>query len=132
MLAEYGQGHRVRELNLAAATIARDAASDFSTPDRPRWVAGSIGPGTKFPTLGQIRYADLRDFYQEQAAALIEGEAMKTPKAIVDQRVQEAAKKLHIEKLLGRKPAASLSAVKCSAWRSAGRSCAGRKMFSNG
>ncbi len=73
VLAEYGQGHRVRELNLAAATIARDAASDFSTPDRPRWVAGSIGPGTKFPTLGQIRYADLRDFYQEQAAALIEG-----------------------------------------------------------
>ena len=36
-------------------------------------MAGSIGPGTKFPTLGQIRYADLRDAYQEQAAALIEG-----------------------------------------------------------
>jgi 5-methyltetrahydrofolate--homocysteine methyltransferase len=73
VLAEYGQGHRVRELNLAAATLAREAANDFSTPDHPRWVAGSIGPGTKFPTLGQIRYADLRDFYQEQAAALIEG-----------------------------------------------------------
>ena len=73
VLAEYGQGHRVRELNLAAATLAREAADDFSTPDRPRWVAGSIGPGTKFPTLGQIRYADLRDAYQEQAAALIEG-----------------------------------------------------------
>jgi len=73
VLAEYGQGHRVRELNLAAATLARGAASDFSTPDRPRWVAGSIGPGTKFPTLGQIRYADLRDAYEEQAAALIEG-----------------------------------------------------------
>ena len=37
-------------------------------PDQPRWVAGSIGPGTKFPTLGQIRYADLRDAYEEQAA----------------------------------------------------------------
>ena len=73
VLAEYGQAHRVRELNLAAAALAREAANDFSTPDRPRWVAGSIGPGTKFPTLGQIRYADLRDAYHEQAAALIEG-----------------------------------------------------------
>jgi 5-methyltetrahydrofolate--homocysteine methyltransferase len=73
VLAEYGQAHRVRELNLAAAALARGAADDFSTPDRPRWVAGSIGPGTKFPTLGQIRYADLRDAYQEQVAALIEG-----------------------------------------------------------
>jgi 5-methyltetrahydrofolate--homocysteine methyltransferase len=73
VLAEYGQGHRVRELNLAAAALARGAAADFSTPDRPRWVAGSIGPGTKFPTLGQIRYADLRDAYHEQASALIEG-----------------------------------------------------------
>src|ERR1700677_854632 len=73
VLAEYGQAHRVRELNLAAASLARGAASDFSTPDRPRWVAGSIGPGTRFPTLGQIPYADLRDAYQEQSAALIEG-----------------------------------------------------------
>ena len=73
VLAEYDQGHRVRELNLAAVALARGAADDFSTPDRPRWVAGSIGPGTKFPTLGQIPYADLRDAYEEQAAALIEG-----------------------------------------------------------
>ncbi|MGP0108359.1 MAG: methionine synthase [Acidimicrobiales bacterium] len=73
VLAEYGQAHRVRELNQAAAALARGAADDFSTPDRPRWVAGSIGPGTKFPTLGQIRYAELRDAYEEQAAALIEG-----------------------------------------------------------
>ena len=73
VLAEYGQAHRVRELNLAARPLARDAADDFSTPDRPRWVAGNIGPGTKFPTLGQIRYADLRDAYEEQATALIEG-----------------------------------------------------------
>jgi 5-methyltetrahydrofolate--homocysteine methyltransferase len=73
VLAEYGQAHRVRELNLAAAALARGAADDFSTPDRQRWVAGSIGPGTKFPTLGQIRYAELRDAYEEQAGALIEG-----------------------------------------------------------
>ena len=73
VLAEYGQAHRVHELNVAAATLARQAADDFSTPDRPRWVAGSIGPGTKFPTLGQIPYADLRDAYQEQATGLLEG-----------------------------------------------------------
>ena len=73
VLAEYGLEGRVRELNLAAARLARDAADDFSTPDRPRWVAGSIGPGTKFPTLGQIRYDELRDVYQEQAAALLDG-----------------------------------------------------------
>ncbi len=73
VLAEYGQADRVRELNLAAATLAREAAAEFCTPERPRWVAGSIGPGTKFPTLGQIPYADLRRAYEEQVAALIEG-----------------------------------------------------------
>ena len=73
VLAEYGQADRVHELNLAAATLARQAADDFSTPDRPRWVAGSIGPGTKFPTLGQIPYLVLRDAYQEQATALLAG-----------------------------------------------------------
>ncbi len=73
VLAEYGQQHRVRELNLAAAALARRAVDEYTTPDRPRWVAGSIGPGTKFPTLGQVRYAALRDAYEEQAAALLEG-----------------------------------------------------------
>jgi 5-methyltetrahydrofolate--homocysteine methyltransferase len=75
VLAEYDQGHRVRELNLAAVAIARRAADDFTTADKPRWVAGSIGPGTKFPTLGQIKYADLRDAYEEQCDALVEGGA---------------------------------------------------------
>ncbi|MHB8430556.1 MAG: methionine synthase [Acidimicrobiales bacterium] len=73
VLAEYGQAQRVRELNLAAAAVARRAVESYSTADRPRWVAGSIGPGTKFPTLGQIRYRDARDAYYEQAGALLEG-----------------------------------------------------------
>ncbi|MDA8341789.1 MAG: methionine synthase, partial [Actinomycetota bacterium] len=73
VLAEYGQEHRVEELNLAAARLARSVADEFATGDRPRWVAGSIGPGTKFPTLGQIRYAELRDAYRQQAAALLAG-----------------------------------------------------------
>ena len=74
-LGEYGIAERAHELNLAAARLARAVADDFSTPDRPRWVAGSIGPGTKFPSLGQIRYAELRDAYEVQSLGLLEGGA---------------------------------------------------------
>ena len=73
VLAEYGVADRAREINLAAARIARRVADRCSTPDRPRWVAGSIGPGTKFPSLGQIRFAELRDAYEVQARGLLEG-----------------------------------------------------------
>ena len=73
VLAEYGLEDRTHEINVAAATVARRAADAFSTPDRPRLVAGNLGPGTKFPSLGQIRYADLRDAYEEQAAGLLLG-----------------------------------------------------------
>ncbi len=72
-LSEYGLQDRVHELNVAAARIAKEVAHDYSTADRPRWVAGSMGPGTKFATLGQITYRDLRDAYEEQAAGLLEG-----------------------------------------------------------
>ncbi len=72
-LGEYGIADRTYELNLAAARVAKEVASSYSTPDRPRWVAGSIGPGTKFPSLGQIRYAELRDNYEQQSHALLEG-----------------------------------------------------------
>jgi len=73
VLAEYGLSERVEELNIAAAALAREAADEFATAQRPRWVAGSIGPGIRFPTLGQIPYAELRDAYQEQAEALVRG-----------------------------------------------------------
>ena len=72
-LGEYGLADRAHEINVAAARIAREVADGFSTPDRPRFVAGSMGPGTKFPSLGQIRYAELRDGFEIQAAALLEG-----------------------------------------------------------
>ena len=72
-LAEYGIAERAHELNVAAARVAKEVASSFATPDRPRWVAGSIGPGTKFPSLGQIRYAEMRDEYEDQAHGLLEG-----------------------------------------------------------
>jgi 5-methyltetrahydrofolate--homocysteine methyltransferase len=72
-LGEYGLAERTHELNVVAAQLAREVADSYSSADRPRWVAGSIGPGTKFASLGQIRYAELRDIYEEQARALLEG-----------------------------------------------------------
>ncbi len=72
-LAEYDIADRVGELALAGARVAREAADSASTPDRPRWVLGSMGPGTKLPSLGHLPYATLRDGYQTQAAAMIEG-----------------------------------------------------------
>ncbi|MGH9001407.1 MAG: homocysteine S-methyltransferase family protein, partial [Acidimicrobiia bacterium] len=73
VLAEYGIAERTHELNEAAARIARDVASSYSTPDRPRWAVGSIGPGTKLPSLGQIDFVTLRDAYQVQADGLLAG-----------------------------------------------------------
>ncbi len=73
VLAEYGIADRARELNLEATRLAREVASSYSTPDHPRWVAGSIGPGTRFPTLGQISFEELAKSYELQALALIEG-----------------------------------------------------------
>ncbi|SCL22343.1 methionine synthase (B12-dependent) [Micromonospora pallida] len=74
-LAEYDIQHRIRELSEAGARIAREAADAWSTAERPRFVIGSIGPGTKLPTLGHAAYATLRDAYQENAAGLIAGGA---------------------------------------------------------
>ncbi|MEU1587923.1 methionine synthase [Micromonospora sp. NPDC005710] len=74
-LAEYDIPHRIRELSEAGARIAREAADAASTPERPRFVLGSIGPGTKLPTLGHAPYSTLRDAYQENAAGLIVGGA---------------------------------------------------------
>ena len=68
VLAEYGLADRTHELNVKAARIARDVADGYGG-----FVAGSMGPGTKFPSLGQIRFVDLRDAYEAQAVALLEG-----------------------------------------------------------
>jgi 5-methyltetrahydrofolate--homocysteine methyltransferase len=72
-LGEYGIEDRIRELARAGATIAREAADDWSTPDEPRFVLGSVGPGTKLPSLGHTSFAVLRDAYAEQVAGLVEG-----------------------------------------------------------
>jgi 5-methyltetrahydrofolate--homocysteine methyltransferase len=73
VLAEYGLEDRVRELNLAAARLARQVADEYATAEKPRFVAGSIGPTTKLPSLGHIGYDEMAASYREQAEALIEG-----------------------------------------------------------
>ncbi|MDQ1613055.1 MAG: 5-methyltetrahydrofolate--homocysteine methyltransferase [Pyrinomonadaceae bacterium] len=73
VLDEYGIGHMAYDLNVRAAQLAKRVAADFATKDRPRWVAGSMGPGTKSPTLGHIQFRDIKAAYYEQARGLIDG-----------------------------------------------------------
>ncbi|MDP3972878.1 MAG: methionine synthase [Candidatus Nanopelagicales bacterium] len=74
-LGEYGIADRVTELAEAGARVAREAADAWSKPDKPRFVLGSVGPGTKLPTLGHVPFSTLRETYQRQAEGLIEGGA---------------------------------------------------------
>ncbi len=73
VLAEYGIAERAFELSHASAVLARRVADEYATHDQPRFVAGSMGPGTKFPTLGQITFDDLSASYEEMAYGLLEG-----------------------------------------------------------
>ena len=74
VLTEYDIPEKSYELNVAAASIARRVADTFEQRDgRPRYVAGSMGPGTKLPSLGHIGFIELRDAYAEQARGLIDG-----------------------------------------------------------
>jgi 5-methyltetrahydrofolate--homocysteine methyltransferase len=77
-LAEYGLGDQTIEINRAAASLARRLADEYSTSDRPRYVAGSIGPSGKLPSaddpeLSDITFDDLKDVFREQAVGLIQG-----------------------------------------------------------
>ncbi|MDK1473546.1 methionine synthase [Streptomyces sp. 549] len=75
-LAEYDIPERVFELSESGARIAREVADRFTGGDgRARWVLGSMGPGTKLPTLGHAPYATLRDAYQANAEGLVAGGA---------------------------------------------------------
>ncbi|MGN7456931.1 methionine synthase [Paenibacillus pasadenensis] len=74
VLAEYDIPEKAREINLAAARIARQAADRFSTPEHPRFVVGAIGPTTKtLSVTGGVTFDGLVESYREQALALIEG-----------------------------------------------------------
>lgn len=70
---EYGIGDKAYEMNVLAARLAKRVAADFSTKEKPRWVAGSMGPGRKLPTLGHISFAQLSAAYREQVRGLLDG-----------------------------------------------------------
>src|SRR4051812_8974952 len=77
-LEEYGLGERTYEINFAAARLARAVADEFSTPERPRFVAGSMGPtgmlpSSDDPSLSAITFEELANIFAEQAKPLIEG-----------------------------------------------------------
>ena len=71
-LAEYGIEDRIYELAFAGGKIAREAADAYSTPEHPRFVLGSLGPGTKLPSLGHTTYAYLKDAYYTASKGLVD------------------------------------------------------------
>jgi len=77
-LGEYGIGDKTLELNRAAAALARRLADEYSTPEQPRFVAGSLGPTGKLPSaddpdLSDVGYDELAELFREQAVGLLEG-----------------------------------------------------------
>ena len=79
-LADYALADKTHEINFAAARLARNAADEFSTPEKPRFVAGSIGPSGKListndPEMSNISYDELVDIFRQQARGLIDGGA---------------------------------------------------------
>src|SRR3981189_2655263 len=71
--AEYDMAEQAYDMNVRAASLAKRIASDYSTKAKPRWVAGSMGPGRKLPTLGHIGFLDLKAAYGEQVRGLLDG-----------------------------------------------------------
>ena len=74
VLAEYDLQDQAFAINKRAAELAREMAEAYSTPEKPRFVAGSMGPTTKLPTLGHIDFDELRDAFAEQAEGLLAGD----------------------------------------------------------
>ena len=74
-LAEYGIEDRIYELAYAGAKIARDVADQYSTPEKPKFVLGSLGPGTKLPSLGHTTYLKLKEAYYLASKGLIDGKS---------------------------------------------------------
>ncbi|AIE75491.1 MULTISPECIES: methionine synthase [unclassified Synechocystis] len=73
VLAEYDLADQAYYLNKTAAELAKSVAAEFSTPEKPRFVAGSMGPGTKLPTLGHVDYDTLKEAYVTQVQGLYDG-----------------------------------------------------------
>ncbi len=73
VLQEFGIADKAYDVNRLAASFAKNIANQYSTAAKPRFVAGSIGPGTKLPTLGHINYLDLKKSYVQQVRGLYDG-----------------------------------------------------------
>jgi 5-methyltetrahydrofolate--homocysteine methyltransferase len=95
VLGEFDLADKVHEINKRAVEIAREVAADFSTPDKPRYVAGSIGPTTKLPSLGHIGFEAMWKSYFDQMVGLIEGGAdvllIETSQDILQAKIALAA-----------------------------------------
>src|SRR5690349_3025623 len=95
VLGEYELQDKVHEINKVAAKIAREVARDFSTPDKPRFVAGSIGPTTKLPSLGHIGFDAMWKSFYYQIMGLIDGGAdillIETSQDILQAKIALAA-----------------------------------------
>jgi 5-methyltetrahydrofolate--homocysteine methyltransferase len=108
VLTEFGIAEKTYDVNKKAAELAKRLANDYTTPDHPRFVAGSIGPGTKLPTLGHIAYRDLKDAYREQVRGLVDGGSdvliVETCQDLLQTKAALAAIFEHFEKTRSRIP----------------------------
>src|SRR5918998_536559 len=108
VLSEFGIAHMAYDLNVSAARMAKRLAADFTTKERPRWVAGSMGPGTKLPTLGHITYDELKASYAEQARGLWDGGVdlfiVETCQDLLQTKAALAAVFEHFRKVGDRRP----------------------------
>ena len=73
VFSDFGLSQRTYEINMKAAEIAREAVREFDKPNRPRFVIGSMGPGTRVPSLGQTTWDEILDSYTEQVRGLLDG-----------------------------------------------------------
>ena len=105
---EYGIGDQAYDMNVLASSLAKRVAADYSTKGKPRWVAGSMGPGRKLPTLGHITFADLRAAYAEQVRGLLDGGAdlliVETCQDLLQTKAALAAIFAHFEQTRRRVP----------------------------
>ena len=108
VLGEFQIPHLAYELNVKAAQMARRIAADYSTKEKPRWVAGSMGPGTKLPTLGHVTYRELKNSYAEQVRGLFDGGVdmfiVETCQDLLQTKAALAAIFEHFERVRERRP----------------------------
>jgi 5-methyltetrahydrofolate--homocysteine methyltransferase len=108
VLGEFQIPQLAYELNVKAAQLARRIAADYSTREKPRWVAGSMGPGTKLPTLGHVTYRALKDSYAEQVRGLFDGGVdmfiVETCQDLLQTKAALAAIFEHFERAKERRP----------------------------